>query len=87
MHVADVEFLRALRRQCPHLSDAELTLMANAAFRVACPAHEGIRTGTLTDSKGFYNFPTLAIGTYDVGPQRTWKYIATRCRWRRKAHR
>jgi Carboxypeptidase regulatory-like domain/TonB dependent receptor len=32
----------------------------------AIETQTGIRTDTVTDSKGFYNFPTLAIGTYDV---------------------
>jgi hypothetical protein len=33
---------------------------------VAIERQTGIRTETITDSKGFYSFPTLPIGTYDV---------------------
>jgi protocatechuate 3,4-dioxygenase beta subunit len=32
----------------------------------ATNSQTGVRTETVTDSKGFYRFPTLAIGTYDV---------------------
>jgi len=32
----------------------------------ATNSQTGVRTETVTDSKGFYSFPTLAIGTYDV---------------------
>ena len=33
---------------------------------IAIETQTGIRTETVTDSRGFYNFPTLPIGTYDV---------------------
>jgi hypothetical protein len=33
---------------------------------VAIETQTGIRTETVTDSKGFYSFPTLPIGTYSV---------------------
>jgi hypothetical protein len=33
---------------------------------IAIETHTGIKTETHTDSKGFYSFPTLAIGTYDL---------------------
>ncbi len=33
---------------------------------IAIETQTGIRTETMTDSRGFYNFPTLPIGTYDV---------------------
>jgi Carboxypeptidase regulatory-like domain/TonB dependent receptor len=36
------------------------------AHVTAIQTQTGIRTETVTDSKGFYSFPTLAIGTYDV---------------------
>ena len=32
----------------------------------ATNSQTGVRTETVTDSKGFYSFPTLPIGTYDV---------------------
>jgi Carboxypeptidase regulatory-like domain len=32
----------------------------------AIETRTGIQTETITDSKGFYNFPTLAIGNYDL---------------------
>ncbi|MGB7436371.1 MAG: TonB-dependent receptor [Candidatus Acidiferrum sp.] len=38
----------------------------DGAHVVAIETQTGIRTETVTDSKGFYSFPTLAIGTYDV---------------------
>ncbi len=33
---------------------------------IAIETRTGIRTETVTDSKGYYSFPTLPIGTYDV---------------------
>ena len=33
---------------------------------IAIETETGIHTQTVTDSKGFYNFPTLPIGTYEV---------------------
>lgn len=36
------------------------------AHIVAIETQTGIRTETITDPKGFYSFPTLAIGNYDI---------------------
>ena len=33
---------------------------------IATETQTGLRTESVTDAKGFYNFPTLAIGTYDL---------------------
>ncbi len=33
---------------------------------VVIETQTGIRTETVTDGKGYYNFPTLPIGTYDL---------------------
>ncbi len=33
---------------------------------IAASEERGVQSTTVTDSKGFYNFPTLAIGHYDV---------------------
>lgn len=40
--------------------------VVSGAQVIAIETNTGIRTQTVTDSKGFYNFPTLPIGTYDV---------------------
>ena len=40
--------------------------VVSGAQVIAIEAQTGIRTETSTDSKGFYSFPTLPIGTYDV---------------------
>jgi len=40
--------------------------VVSGARVVAVETHTQIRTESATDSKGFYNFPTLPIGTYDV---------------------
>jgi hypothetical protein len=40
--------------------------VVSGATVIAIETNTGIRTQTVTDSKGFYSFPTLPIGTYDV---------------------
>lgn len=37
-----------------------------SATVAATETHTGVRSEITTDSKGFYNFPALPIGTYDV---------------------
>jgi len=47
------------------VTDPSGAIVAGAQV-IAIDTHTGIRTETRTDSKGFYNFPTLNIGTYDL---------------------
>jgi hypothetical protein len=47
------------------VTDGSGALISGAAV-VATDTLTGVRTTVKTDAKGFYNLPTLAIGTYDV---------------------
>ncbi len=45
--------------------------LVNGANVTATNAETGVQTSVKTDSKGFYNFPALQIGTYTVEAQQT----------------
>src|SRR6266480_2436075 len=45
--------------------------LVNGANVTATNTETGVQTSVKTDSKGFYNFPALQIGTYTVEAQQT----------------
>ena len=47
------------------VTDKSGAVIAGASV-VATDTLTGIQTSQKTDSKGFYNLPTLAVGTYDL---------------------
>lgn len=52
------------------VTDSSGAVVANAAI-TAINTQTGIKSTTRTDDKGFYSFPSLPIGTYDVDIQQT----------------
>ncbi len=47
------------------MTDASGAVISGASV-VAIDTLTGVKTSVKTDAKGFYNLPTLAIGTYDL---------------------
>jgi hypothetical protein len=47
------------------VTDSSGAVIANAQV-VAIDTQTGIRTSVTTDAKGFYSFPSLPVGTYDI---------------------
>src|SRR5579864_7586229 len=47
------------------VTDSSGAVIANAQV-VAIDTQTGVRTSVTTDSKGFYSFPSLPVGTYDI---------------------